>query len=185
MEDAALVERARHGDAAAFGELVDRHRVAVYRAVRAALRSSGEAEDVAQEAFLTAYRKLESFRGEASFKTWILSIAWRKALDRRRRLAARLRRFVASEHVDSAASSPEPAAERTVITAERLAQVQRLITRLPARLRDPLLLAATGEHTLEEVGAILDMPVGSVKWRVSEARKRLREKLERLGYGRE
>src|SRR3954463_7898610 len=72
VSDADLVARAVRGDAAAFGELVDRHRSAVERAARAALGSHADAEDAAQEAFLVAYQRLASFRGEASFKTWLL-----------------------------------------------------------------------------------------------------------------
>src|SRR5713226_10176302 len=64
VTDAELVDRARQGDHAAFGDLVDRHRSAVYRAALAALRSPADAEDAAQEAFVTAFRRLSSFRGE-------------------------------------------------------------------------------------------------------------------------
>ena len=84
VSDVDLVTRARQGDAAAFGELVDRHRTAVYRAALAALGSHADAEDAAQDAFLLAYRRIESFRGEASFKTWLLAIAWHQAINRRR-----------------------------------------------------------------------------------------------------
>src|SRR5262249_54559671 len=84
VTDAELVERARRGDRAAFGELVDRHRSAVYRAARAALGSAADADDAAQEAFLSAYRRLSSFRGDASFKTWLLTIAWHHAINHRR-----------------------------------------------------------------------------------------------------
>jgi hypothetical protein len=69
VSDADLVARARRGDSAAFGELVDRHRTAVYRATRAVLGSHDEAEDAAQDAFVVAYERLASFRGDASFKT--------------------------------------------------------------------------------------------------------------------
>ena len=86
MTDAELVERARQGEPAAFGELVERHRSAVYRAALAALGSPADAEDAAQEAFLTAYRRLSSFRAEASFKTWLLTIAWHQAINQRRGL---------------------------------------------------------------------------------------------------
>src|SRR5215467_9413788 len=81
-EDLELVRRA--GDVAAFGELVERNRRAVFRAALAAVGSATEADDVAQEAFITAFQKLDGFRGEASFKTWLLSITWRKAIDRRK-----------------------------------------------------------------------------------------------------
>ncbi|HTL44851.1 MAG TPA: sigma-70 family RNA polymerase sigma factor, partial [Vicinamibacterales bacterium] len=81
--DVALVRRAQAGDVEAFGDLVERHRRSVMRAAVAALGSATEADDVVQEAFVTAFQKLSGFRGEASFKTWMLSITWRKALDRR------------------------------------------------------------------------------------------------------
>ena len=79
VTDVELVARARQGDPAAFGELVERHRAAVYRAALAALRSPADAEDAAQDAFLLAYRRLDSFRGDASFKTWLLTITWHQA----------------------------------------------------------------------------------------------------------
>ena len=71
-----LVERARAGDTEAFDELAHRHGGAVYRAALAALGSPSDAEDVAQEALVLAYRSLNSYRGEASFKTWVVAIAW-------------------------------------------------------------------------------------------------------------
>src|SRR2546425_2663482 len=94
VDDADLVTRARQGDPAAFGELVDRHRSAVYRAAVAALGSHVDAEDVAQDAFLTAYRRLDGFRGDASFKTWVLTITWNTAINRRRAVTRILRRIV-------------------------------------------------------------------------------------------
>ena len=95
VSDLDLVRRAQAGDDDAFGELVERNRRAVFRAVLAALGSPAEADDVAQEAFVTAYRKLDSFRGEAAFRTWVLAIAWRKALDRRKSMTRWLRLTVA------------------------------------------------------------------------------------------
>ena len=94
VSDDDLVARARQGDPAAFGELVDRHRSAVYRAALAALGSHAEAEDAAQEAFLLAYRRLTGFRGDASFKTWLLTIAWHQAINRRRSMTRLLRQIV-------------------------------------------------------------------------------------------
>jgi len=183
VSDVELVARARQGDTAAFGELVDRHRAAVYRAAHAALGSASEAEDVAQEAFLAAYRKMDSYRGEASFKTWLLKIAWRQALTRRRRLVSRWRRFVSGEppEVPSAAGG-DRSPEATLIDAELVGHVQRLVRALPARLRDPLLLCAEGEQTYHEIAAVLGIPEGTLKWRVAEARRRLKDRLVRLGY---
>ena len=81
--DLALVKRVQAGDVEAFGDLVERNRRAVFRAALAAVGSATDADDVAQEAFVTAFQKLHGFRGDSSFRTWLLAITWRKAIDRR------------------------------------------------------------------------------------------------------
>jgi RNA polymerase sigma-70 factor (ECF subfamily) len=184
IDDPELVERAREGDDEAFGDLVDRHQGAAYRACLAVLGSPTEAEDAAQEAFVLAHRHLGRFRGASSFKTWLLTIAWRHALDRRRSLRARFRRFVAGQEASLehwASSLPSPEAE--AMNAQFARDVERLVQGLPLRLRAPLLLAAGGDHTYEEMAEILGKPVGTVKWRVSEARRLLRERMAHLGHG--
>src|SRR6185295_6146909 len=119
------------GDTDAFGELVDRHRRAVYRAAHAALGSAEEAEDVAQEAFLTAYQKMATYRGEASFKTWLLAIAWRRARRRRRGLASLWRRFVSGGAPEAPApDGPPRTQEAALIDAERVRHVERLVRAL-------------------------------------------------------
>ena len=190
--DVELVRLARAGDTDAFGRLVDRNRQAVYRAAYAALGSPADADDVVQEAFVTAYRKLSGFRGESSFKTWVLSIAWRKALDRRRSLARWMRMTVSTvsrePFPDEADLLVERMPSRELSHEERLSgdelhrQLKRLIASLPRKLRDALLLAGSGEHSYEEIGTMLGIPIGTVKWRVSEARRVLRSKLAAQGY---
>lgn len=183
VTDDELVDRARQGDREAFGELVDRHGRAVHRAAVAVLGSAVEAEDVAQDALVTAYRKLDTFRGEASFRTWLLRIAWRQAQDRRRSLRRRLARLVARPvHEAGAALALAPGQEQAVAGAELRETVGRLLCALPASLREPLLLAASGEHSYEEMAELLEVPSGTLKWRVAEGRRRLRERLARLGY---
>jgi RNA polymerase sigma-70 factor (ECF subfamily) len=184
VSDSALVERARAGDTAAFGELVDRHRRAVYRAALAALRSSEDAEEVAQEAFISAYQHLPGFRDQASFKTWLLSIAWRKALTRRRSVRSLMRRFV-SPDPDSGweAMDAGRTQEQTVLNQELRDHLRRLVAGLAPKFRDALLLSASGDHTYDEIAAMLGTPVGTAKWRVAEARRHLKVKLAKLGYG--
>lgn len=188
VTDVDLVIRARQGDSAAFGELVDRHRAAVYRTALAALRSPADAEDVAQDAFLLAYRRLDSFRGNASFKTWLLSITWHQAINRRRSLTSVWRRMVASPagddnepaiaRVASDGPSPEEAAE-----AEQLRRgVRDAIRALSSTLRDALLLALADDYTYEEIGVIVGAPVGTIKWRVSEARRLVKKQLKARGF---
>jgi RNA polymerase sigma-70 factor (ECF subfamily) len=189
--DLDLVRLAQAGDVEAFVELVERNRRAVFRAALACVGSAAEADDVAQEAFVTAYRKLSTFRGEAQFRTWLLSITWRKAIDRRKSISRWLRLAVNPGRDDSEEdtfdqmeriASPQRSQEDTVVDDELQRNVTRLIGTLPKKLRDALLLAGTGEHTYEQISQMLGAPLGTVKWRVSEARRVLKQKLAALGY---
>jgi RNA polymerase sigma-70 factor (ECF subfamily) len=189
VTDVDLVARARQGDPAAFGELVDRHRAAVYRAALAALRSPADAEDAAQDAFLLAYRRLDSFRGDASFKTWLLTITWRQAINRRRSLTGVWRRMVSPKTEDEAdgtlarvaAGGPSP--EEAAMNDQLRRGIRGAIRALSPTLRDALLLAQAGDYTYDEIGAMLGAPLGTIKWRVSEARRVIRKHLQRHGYG--
>lgn len=189
--DLELVRLAQAGDAEAFGELVERNRRAVFRAALAAVGSPAEADDVTQEAFVTAYRKLASFRGESQFRTWLLSITWRKAIDRRNSLSRWLKMTVTTRRNDAGEEMFDPMehvasplrSQEEMLSEEELHQnVKRLIRTLPRKLRDPLLLAGSAEHTYEQIAVMLNAPVGTVKWRVAEARRVLKRKLAAMGY---
>jgi len=192
VTDAELVARARQGDAAAFGELVSRHQGAVHRAALSAGTAPADADDVAQEAFLLAYKRLASFRGDATFKTWLLTITWNQAVNHRRSRARWWRRFVDIDPPGAAHRSHVPAWEdilSTSATPEELAANSQLrrairarIEALPRKLRDALLLAQTGDYSYEEMAAMLRSPAGTIKWRVSEARRLVRAHLETSGH---
>jgi RNA polymerase sigma-70 factor (ECF subfamily) len=193
VSDADLVARARQGDPAAFGELVDRHRTAVYRAALAALGTHAEAEDAAQEAFLLAYRRLPGFRGDASFKTWLLTIAWHQAINRRRSLSRIWRRLAepasrdgssedARDAVLNAIEARGPTPEDSLAQDQLRRAARDAIRALPPKLRDALVLAQSGEYSYEEIGVMVGAPVGTIKWRVSEARKAVRQRLQQGGY---
>ena len=191
--DLNLVRRAQAGDTDAFGELVERNRKAVFRAAVAALGSTTDADDVAQEAFVMAYRKLASFRGEAAFRTWLLAITWRKALDRRKSVGRWLRLTVTPAEPETDAiswiehmPSDRRSQEEDLAGAQLQQTIRRLIRTLPRKLRDALLLAGSGDYNYSQISFILGVPVGTVKWRVSEARRVLKEKMAAMGhsYGR-
>ena len=187
VTDAELVARARQGDQAAFGELVARHQAAVHRAALSAGASPGDADDVAQDAFLLAYRRLGSYRGEASFKTWLLTITWNQAINQRRSLSRWWRRTASVSSQDDGeletlqvadtARTPEEAAAH----GEMAREIARAIRQLPHKFRDALLLAQSGEYSYEEIGAMLDAPVGTIKSRVSQARQAIRKALDARG----
>ncbi|MCU0251544.1 MAG: RNA polymerase sigma factor [Vicinamibacterales bacterium] len=184
VSDPELVERARRGDDAAFGTLVDRHRTAVFRAALAALGTREDAEEVAQEAFVAAFRHLQDFREDASFKTWLLSIAWRKALTRRRTVRTFLRRFVQPpEDTEWQVPDAGRTQEQAVLDNELHGHIRREIARLAPKFRDALLLASAGEHSYNDIAGMLGIPVGTLKWRVNEARRQLRGRLAGMGYG--
>ena len=188
MTDDELVARAREGDAAAFGELVLRHQAAVFRAALAATGSASDADDVAQEAFLLAFRRLGSFREASSFKTWLLSITWNQAINRRRASTRWWRRIISFGDAGSLEAGVEFAS--AAYTPEQLAGAEELrcaigraIAVLPRKLRDALLLAQSGEYSYVEIGAMVKAPVGTIKWRVSEARRLVKQQLEARGHG--
>lgn len=189
VSDLDLVRRAQAGDTDAFGELVDRNRRAVFRAALAALGSPAEADDVAQDAFVMAYRKLGSFRGEATFRTWVIAIAWRKALDRRKSMARWLKLTVTPPETEGEITNwieqmpGDTRSQEDSLAASQLQHTVKLLIRtLPRKLRDALLLAGSGEYTYEQISHILGVPVGTVKWRVSEARRVLKQKMAAVGY---
>lgn len=180
----ALIAAAQTGDQTAFGALVAMHERVVFRTALAALGSREDAEDAAQEAFVMAWRRLAGFRGDSTFKTWLLTITWRKALDRRRSRRLWWSRQITSfggdddvSPLDDVATS-EPTAERVAISKDLADRAKDEITRLSPKLRDALLLAASGEHRYEEIAKLLEIPLGTVKWRVAEARRLLTIRLE-------
>jgi len=185
VNDADLVARAREGDQAAFGELVRRHQAAVQRAALTASGSAADADDIAQDAFVLAFQRLKSFRGESSFKTWVLTIAWNQAMNHRRKATRWFKRFTRVESEDGSgfksfefvATGGTP--EELVAHDQLRGEIRDAIRALPGTLRDALLLAASGEYSYDEIGAMVNAKTGTIKWRVSEARRRVRERIDR------
>ncbi len=179
-----LVDAARQGSREAFDDLIALHQRVVFRTAMAALRAREDAEDAAQDALVLAWRKIAAFRGDSTFRTWLLTIVWRKALDKRRQRQgwwSRLRPAAATaEEIERpieamAATGPDP--ERAVVSQDLARHVRRAIAGLSPRLRDTLLLAAGGEHSYDEIAALLGVPVGTVKWRVAQARHLVNERV--------
>lgn len=188
-ETARLARLARQGDRDAFAALVDLHQQSAWRVAMAALARAEDAEDAAQDAFISAWRNLASLRDEDRFRPWLMSIVWRKALDRRRGLRSWLRLVPArgsdTDLLWTIDQSPDaaPTPEGELLARGAADTTRQLIAALPRKLRDPLLLAAGGEHRYDEIAAMLGVPLGTVKWRVSEARRIVKAKLARLDGG--
>lgn len=144
-----------------------------YRVARGVLRNDTDAEDVAQEALLRAYRRFEHLRDPNCFRAWLVRIAFRMALDRVRSAKRREQR----ETLWRQAPVPHRSTEELAAAREFQGHLDHALEELPQKLRLVLLLAAMEGHTLEEVAAILGLPIGTVKSRLFFARKRLAEKL--------
>ena len=177
MDDGELVEQVRAGNTEAFGELVDRHRGAVYRAALAALGNEAEAEDIAQEALVLAYRRIDQFRGDASVRTWMVSISWRLSLSRRRRLWWKVDKNASRDGEQHMLRDVTPSPEQRMQSAQFVRTLQEQIRKLPPKLRDALLLAAAGDLTQDEIAAALNIPASTFRGRVRDARLRLKKRL--------
>lgn len=148
----------------------------VFQIAYGILANPADAEEIAQEAFLLAYRRLSSLRDPARFRAWVGRIAFRLALNRQRAHRRRLARDSAWQ-----AARPQPVADAARQAAERayLARLRAEIDQLPDKLCAVLLLSAVEEMDAREVAAILEIPVGTVRSRLHLARKRLLEVMSR------
>jgi len=167
--DERLVQRFRDGDADAFGTLVARHRDRVYRVC---LRVTGDAEealDASQEAFLSALRNLDRFRGEAAFTTWIHRIAVNASYDRMR-ARARAPMLHAVGDDDGPTPEPGPSIPDHADAVADATDVGAALALVPEEFRAALVLADVEDLPYEEISAILEVPVGTVKSRVHRGR---------------
>jgi RNA polymerase sigma-70 factor, ECF subfamily len=147
-----------------------------YRVARGVLRNDADAEDVAQEALLRAYGRFDRLRDPLKFRGWLVRIVFRLALDRAR--SAKRRELRETEWAQPARRPAPPNAEELAASSEFQAHFDRAIEALPEKLRLVLLLAAMEGHTLEEVAAMMGLPIGTVKSRLFAGRKKLAEKLQ-------
>ena len=146
-----------------------------FRVAQGVLRNVADAEDVAQEALLRAYRRFPELRQPAKFRSWIVRISFRLALDRWRSQKRReIREATWSQPIGGAAL---PSTEEVVRSNEFQARLERALDELPEKLRLVVILAAIHGHTFEEVSLLLRIPLGTVKSRLFFARKQLAEKL--------
>ena len=182
VPDEVLVERTRSGDLGSFETLVERHRDVVYR-VAARIVGAADAEDVAQDAFLRAFHRLSLFRGESSFRAWLLRITHNAALNAltRRRVPP-----AAEQETESGEPMALEAAERTPVeeleVTERRARLAAKLREIQPPHRSVLVLRDIEGLSYEEIAQVMDTPIGTVKGRLHRARRELIEILRRNTY---
>jgi RNA polymerase sigma-70 factor (ECF subfamily) len=174
--EAALVERARSGDVAAYEELVRQYQQVAFRVAYVIAGSAQEAEDAAQEGFLRAYRALGQLRADAPLRPWLLTII-ANAARTKRASAARHPTVALSAAADRPANERESSPEQAAVMAE---QRRELLAAIQA-LRDDDQQVIACRYFLDlseaEMAGILDLPRGTVKSRLSRALQRLRQQL--------
>lgn len=176
MSDGEIIARVRAGDTGAFAELVRRHQDRVYGMALRATGRSEDAEDLAQEVFLSVYRGLEGFKGEAQFTTWLYRIAWNRCADWLRRNRKPGRRTAQLEEAEGLADDrTDPAA--AVLGEEDRLRLRRALDGLDERYRSVIELAGIQGLSYAEVGRVLALPIKTVEARLYRARKSLRERL--------
>ena len=183
--DQQLVERVQAGDKTAFDLLVRKYQHRVLKLVGRFVSDAAEAEDVAQEAFLKAYRALASFRGDSAFYTWLYRIAINTA---KNALVSNRRRPVDfdldlqdPEQYDRHARLKEGDTPEGVLLTEEIRNVvERAMEQLPEDLRTAIILRELEGLSYEEIAEAMDCPVGTVRSRIFRAREAIDRKLKPL-----
>ena len=181
-----LVERARNGDAAAFGELITRYERRVYRMARQITQIDEDAEDVLQETFLKAFEHLDSFQGQSKFYTWLTRIAVNESL-----MKLRKRNSDRSVSLDENIETEEDPIVREIAvwdetpeqkySQEELREIlNKAIDSLKPIFRTVFILRDVEEMSTEETAEVLGLSIAAVKSRLLRARLQLREKLTRV-----
>lgn len=189
-EEADLLARARQGDTSAFGALVRRYQRRVYAAALHLTGNHSDADDVAQEAFVRAFRGLGSFDGRADFFTWLYRITINTSLNRLRstRRNAALNQAGATEVAQvggrpEGLGAPQLAPDEQAALGREVREVLTAMAELSPTLRVTLVMATIESMSHKQIAAILRVPEGTVAWRVNEARRLLRAKLAALHAG--
>jgi RNA polymerase sigma-70 factor, ECF subfamily len=179
LTDDEVVRRVRAGETRLYEVLMRRHNRTVYRAIRALIRNEAEVEDAMQGAYLNAFARLDQFRGEARFSTWLVSIALNEA-------RARLRRHSTEEALEEASAvAPPPGAveperagpEEQVSARELVVLTERAVDSLPPDLRTTFMLRAVEGLDTADAAAALGVSEDVVKTRLHRARAHLRTAL--------
>jgi RNA polymerase sigma-70 factor, ECF subfamily len=186
VSDLSLVRRVQRGDKGAFDALVLKYQHKVVKLVMRYVRNPAEAEDVAQEAFIKAYRALPSFRGESAFYTWLYRIAINTA---KNHFAAQGRRTPTrssgeledAENFEDASGLRDVATPDAVLLSKQVGEaVNRAIDRLPEDLRTAIVLRELEGMSYDEIATAMNCPVGTVRSRIFRAREAVAAELRPL-----
>ena len=174
-EDAVLIERFLAGDETAFTGLVNKYRKQVYAVAWRLVGNAQEADDLAQETFIKAYRNLNKFRGDAKFKTWLLRITTNAGINMKK--SGRISKD-SGEAPDDNLEAFSGSALEGLLDDERKLQLRQAINQLPPKQKQTLMLKTYKDMTCEEVASVMKCSPGTVKANIFNALKKLKTMLE-------
>jgi len=173
-EDTSIIEAILDGEESAYTQLVQKYRSMVYSLAYRYTHNHQEADDLTQETFIKAYQKLKTFRGDASFKTWIMRIATNLSINLKK--SGRISKDSGQEPQDFFAAS-SCSQEARLLQSERNRELYAAIARLPPKQKETLMLKTFEQMTCKQVAEVMQCSVGTVKANVFNAVKRLRSLL--------
>lgn len=180
MGEPELIDRALAGDRAAFAELVYENQDRLFASMMQVTGSPEEAEEVTQEAFIRAFIKLDTFQRNSQFFTWLYRIAFNSALTRRRKKRARVSLDQIREDSGLEVVSGSDQVDEPMLRDERIELVRTAIETLTEEHRKILVLREMDEFAYEEIAEILNISIGTVRSRLSRARKQLKLAIEAI-----
>ena len=176
--DGDLLQRCRAGDESAWRELVARHTRRVFNVAYRFVGRVDEAEDLTQDVFIKVYQSLDRYRqDEGSFTTWLMTVARNQVIDDYRRRREEKRRRAQDPEILDVMAAPGEGPLRGLEREERVEFVRRGLRALPSDLREPLILCDLQGLPYEQVAAILQIPLGTVKSRINRGRLELARRL--------
>jgi RNA polymerase sigma-70 factor (ECF subfamily) len=175
-----LIDRALAGDRAAFTRLVEDNQDRLFASMLQVTGSPDEAEEVVQDAFIRAFIKLDTFKRNSQFFTWLYRIAFNSALTRRRRTRAKVSLDHGREHGGLEVADHGDAVDEPMLRRERIDMVRQAIRTLTDEHRSILVLREMQEHSYEDIAEILEISIGTVRSRLSRARRQLKSTLESM-----
>ncbi len=182
--DTLLIQRAQANDRTAFNEIVLRYKSRVYNYISRMVRNAADAEDLTQETFVRAYLSIHSFQSRASLNTWLFRIAANLCVDFSRKTkthiqAASLSQTYDDNDTENQRDVPDVSfdPQRVFMNKELAKELDKALALLPEKLRSVILLYDMEGLSYEEIAAILNAPLGTVKSRIFNARTQLRDTL--------
>lgn len=181
-DDVDLVKKAKEGDSKAYDQLTLLYKDVVYSIVYRMVHNKQEAEDLTQEAFIKAYKSINSFNEEYAFSTWLFKIATNNCIDFFRK--RKLKTYSMDETVKykddefkQEYATDDPDIEHDLVADERTQIIRTAIEQLPKKYRIVIELRHTKEHSYEQIAEELDLPLGTIKARIFRAREMLNKSL--------